>query len=182
MYKRIELFVLLFVVVQIIHFTAVLSALSMVVILGKSTFWINFIEQSALTFFNPLTISINDSSELYYGVYIDPLINFVLIVSLILVFLCFVFAYTKSFFFIFRVVSFKKYTISKTGLFLDELGFIITWLSICAVYNNIFGVMDDIMFSKTIIYNSLHAVILMFMFKTKAYGIGIKLRNRPLKM
>ena len=181
-YKKIKLFILLCVVVQIIHFVSVLSALSMVAMLSKSTFFTSIIEQITFTFLNPLTIGFSDSSELYYGIYIDQLIKVVLVIGLVLVFLSFVFAYTKSFFFIFRIVSFKKYTISKTGKFLDELGFIFTWLSICAVYNNIFGVVDDdIMFSKTIIYNSLHAVILMFMFKTRAYGIGIKLRNKPLK-
>ncbi len=67
------------------------------------------------------------------------------------------------------------------ALSLISLVSVISQNSLCALYNQIFYMFDYIIFSKSLMYNSLHALILFILFKTKAYGIDIKKRPKPLK-
>ena len=179
--KRIELFILLSLTVQIIHYASFFLILKLVLFLSKSALWQDLVVQLVYKLFSPFSVNFNNSSELYYAINIEQVIQFILVISCVLVFISFIICYMKIFFFIFRVTSFRRFSIIKTGSFLDELGFVLTWLSICAVYNKIFMSFGDFMFSKTIFYDSLHAFILMCLFSTKSYGISIRRRNKPLK-
>jgi len=181
MYLRLKLFLLLTTVVAIIHYVATFSLLGFTVFISSNSFWINSLLEIAKFLFVQSEFTLNDSPQLYYLVDLKLVTNFIFIVSIISIFFGLIVCYIKIFWFLFRTVSFKKYTIILTGKFIDEFGFVITWLSICALYNQIFYAVEHIVYSKAIMYNSLHGLILLVLFKTKAYGVTIKKRSRALK-